>query len=365
VSGLRLDVTVPGERFPVAIAWETAHTALGLFGPSGAGKTTVLEALAGLRAGARGRIEVGGRCWLDSARGIRLLPEQRGVGYVPQEMLLFPHLDVLGNLRFGEGRARRAARRLSVERILEVLELRELAQRPVQALSGGERQRVALGRALASAPELLLLDEPLASLDLPLRRRILPYLLRVREEFAIPTVHVSHDPAEVSLLCQELCVLGSGQVLACGRPHEVLGLGSGVDADALVNVLRGSVVSVADSLAMIEIEPGLVVAVTDPGGLGRGQQVACELRATDILLARGSPPGLSAQNILAATVREVGPAVAADSHAAAVVTVALGATQRPLTVVVSRVASRELGLAPASPVYVVFKAQSCRLLAAL
>lgn len=369
-AGLRLELAVPCGDFAVALAWETTETALGLFGPSGAGKSSVLEALAGLRRGARGRIEVGGSTWLDSARGIALPPERRGVGYVPQELALFPHRDVLSHLRFGERRAKRAAqesRRLAPERVLDLLELAPLAHRPVTALSGGERQRVALGRALCSGPELLLLDEPLVSLDLALRRRILPYLLRVREEFGIPTVHVSHEPSEVALLCREVCVLSRGQVVACGPPAEVFGahsLAAGEGGAGLVNVLAGTVSVLAESLAMIEIEPGLRIAAADDGSFVPGQRVAIELRATDILLARGPVAGLSAQNVLAATVREVHAPLGDDVHAAAVVSAALGREGQPIAIVVSQRACRELELAPGAAVHLIFKAQVCRLLAA-
>ena len=371
--GLRLDLEVPCGSFDLAIAWETEQSALGLFGASGAGKSSVLEALAGIRRGARGRIEVCGRTWLDSGRGVALAPEARGVGYVPQEAALFPHRDVLGNLRFGERRARHAPRptqRLSAEHVLELLELGDLAHRPVALLSGGERQRVALGRALCSAPDLLLLDEPLASLDLPLRRRILPYLLRIRDEFGIPTVHVSHDPSEITLLSREVCVLDAGRVVACGPPRAIFGahrLGAGSDGRSgqeMGNVLEGRVAAVAESLAMVEIEPGLCIAVADEGHFVSGQRVAFEVRASDILLARGPATGLSAQNILAATVGEVHLPESGDLHAAAVVNASLGRQAQPIAVVVSRRACRELALAPGVPVHLVFKAQACRLLAA-
>ena len=370
--GLRLDLEVPCDGFDVAIAWETERTALGLFGASGAGKSSVLEALAGIRRGARGRIEVAGRTWLDSRRGVNLAPEARGVGYVPQEAALFPHRDVLGNLRFGERRARRSGqsdRRLSPESVLELLELTPLARRPVTALSGGERQRVALGRALCSAPDLLLLDEPLASLDLALRRRILPYLLRIRAEFGIQTLHVSHDPSEITLLCREVCVLDAGRVVGCGPPREIFGAhrlwtGSAeISGQEMVNVLEGRVAAVAESLAMIEIETGLRIAVADEGHFVSGQRVAFEVRASDILLARGPATGLSAQNILAATVSEVHLPASEDLHAAAVVNALLGRQQQPIAVVVSRRACRELALAPGTAVHLVFKAQVCRLLA--
>lgn len=366
---LSIDLEIACGSFDAAIAWESSETALGLFGPSGSGKSSVLEALAGLRRGVRGRIEVGGRTWLDSARGIELAPEARGVGYVPQELALFPHRDVMAHLHFGARRARHARPAepgLAPERVLELLELGPLVHRPVTELSGGERQRVALGRALCSGPGLLLLDEPLASLDLALRRRILPYLLRVREEFGIPTVHVSHEPSEVTLLCSEVCVLAHGRVVACGPPATVFGahpLAAGEGGAGLVNVVSGTVESVAESLATIEIEPGLRIAVADEGSFAPGQQVACELRASDILLARGPVSGLSAQNVLPATVRAVHPPQAGDRHAAAVVSATLGQGERAIAVVVSQRACRELALVPGAAIHLIFKAQACRLLA--
>jgi molybdate transport system ATP-binding protein len=367
-AGLRLELTVPCRRFEVSIAWETERSALGLFGPSGSGKTTVLEAIAGLRPEARGRVEVGGRTWLDSARGVRLAPEARGVGYVPQDTLLFPHLDVLGNLGVGLRRARASARRQRPERVLDVLELEALARRPVAELSGGERQRVALGRALCSAPDLLLLDEPLASLDLALRRRILPYLVRVRDELGIPTLHVSHDASEVTVLCDEVCVLSDGRVVGRGRPDEVFAAGAlapGVDPDGgFVNVLRGAVERVEDGLASVALEPGLRVAVGDDGGLAAGRGVAIGLRASDVILAAERPEGLSAQNVLPAVVREVRLPAAGAAAGPALVVAELGRTARPLAVAVSLRACRELGLAAGSRVHLVFKAQACRPLAA-
>jgi molybdate transport system ATP-binding protein len=362
---LRLDLAVPCGGFEVSIAWETSEAALGLFGPSGAGKTTVLEAIAGLRPEARGRIEVGGRTWLDSARRVRLAPEERRVGYVPQDLRLFPHLDVLGNLRIGARRARASARRESLEQVLDVLELGPLARRSPAELSGGERQRVALGRALCSAPDLLLLDEPLANLDVRLRRRILPYLLRVREELRIPTLHVSHDTAEVTVLCDEVALLAEGRIVATGRPADVFTAAAPeLDADApegVVNVLRGTVERVAESLATLALEPGLHVAVADDGSLAPGRRVAVGLRASDIILAVGSPQGLSAQNTVAAVVKDVRiPPVGA-----ALVIATVGNAAQPLAIAVSRQACRELGLAAGSPVHLVFKAQACRLVAAL
>ena len=179
-----------------------------LFGPSGAGKTTVLDAIAGLRTPEAGSIAVGDRVLFDAASRVDLPPHARHVGYVPQDVALFPHMDVRRNVLYG----RRTGQKLQLETVAAMLEVGALLDRRVPDLSGGERQRVALARALMSAPELLLLDEPLAAVDVERRRRILPYLLRVRDELGIPVIYVSHDRGEVDQLADRVIVLENGRV---------------------------------------------------------------------------------------------------------------------------------------------------------
>lgn len=193
----------------------------GVFGASGAGKTSLLDLIAGLRRPGCARIQLGGRTLADPAAGIFVRPEHRRVGYVPQDGALFPHLDVRGNLLYGQ-RAAGSDPRLTLEAVAEVLEIGALlGRRHVAELSGGERQRVALGRALLASPEALLLDEPLAALDAGLKERILPYLFRVRDEFALPMLLVTHAPAEVMALCDEAVVLERGKIVAQGTPAEL------------------------------------------------------------------------------------------------------------------------------------------------
>jgi molybdate transport system ATP-binding protein len=189
-----------------------------LFGPSGSGKTTVLDAIAGLRRPARGSIVVNGRTLFSSTEGINLPPHKRHVGYVPQDVALFPHLDVRRNVTYGQ----RPGQRLSLEAVALILEVGSLLDRGVSMLSGGERQRVALARALMSAPDLLLLDEPLAAVDLELRRRILPYLERVRDELAVPILYVTHDRDEARRFGDHILVLDRGVVVAAGAPGDAL-----------------------------------------------------------------------------------------------------------------------------------------------
>jgi molybdate transport system ATP-binding protein len=209
VIALELDVRVGQGEFSLAVRDSAEVQVLGLAGPSGAGKTTLLEALAGLRQ-AEGVIRVGGRTLLDSAAGIDLPPRQRRVGYVPQDARLFPHLNVRRNLEYG---ARDAAR---VDAVAEMLEVANLLDRPTTGLSGGERQRVALGRALAAQPDLLLLDEPLGALDPARRDRILPYVLRARKALGVAMIWVTHDVQELIHAADRALVIDSGRVVHAG-----------------------------------------------------------------------------------------------------------------------------------------------------
>jgi molybdate transport system ATP-binding protein len=186
-----------------------------LLGPSGAGKTTILDTLAGLRRPQAGTIAIGERVLFSSALRLDVPAHRRRVGYVPQDVALFPHMNVRRNVLYG----RRAGGRLPLESVAGILEVQLLLERRVTELSGGERQRVALARALMSGPEVLLLDEPLAAVDLELRRRILPYLARVRDELGVPIVYVTHDRTEAALLADDVLVLEAGRVVQHAAMH--------------------------------------------------------------------------------------------------------------------------------------------------
>jgi molybdate transport system ATP-binding protein len=218
LEGFRLPLT------PFALELDAALSAhvTAVFGPSGAGKTSLLEAVAGLRHPEKGRIVLSGRVLDDAAARVRVPPRQRSVGYVTQDDSLFPHLSVAGNLRYGENRG--AARRapLGEDRVINTLGLASLLDRRPATLSGGERRRVALGRALLSAPEILLLDEPLSGLDRPLKERVLEHLLKVKAAFPLPILFVTHEAAEVAALADEVVVLERGRMAGRGRPAELL-----------------------------------------------------------------------------------------------------------------------------------------------
>jgi len=211
---IAIDIQLTQGSFRLEVTARVNGKATAIFGPSGSGKTTTLDAIAGLRAPDRGAITIDGRALFSSSQRINLPPHQRHVGYVPQDVALFPHMNVRRNLLYG----RHPGSSPPLERVVSMLEIESLVDREVGALSGGERQRVALGRALMSGPSLLLLDEPLAAVDVPLRRRILPYLERVRDELHLPIVYVSHDREEVQRLADYVIVLDAGRVTAAGAP---------------------------------------------------------------------------------------------------------------------------------------------------
>jgi len=310
---LHLEVRLELTSFALEVSIDAARRVTGIFGPSGAGKTSLLEAVTGLRRGARGTIRFGDETWLATDRAIFVPPEERRVGYVPQEGLLFPHLDVRGNLRAGAPRRARRPERDDAEmaRVSALLEIDALLDRPVATLSAGQRQRVALARAVCSRPRLLVLDEPLASLDLPLRRRILPFLRRLRDELDLPILYVSHEPVEILALAEEVVVLREGRVVAQGPPARVLG---DPDVFALApdpeydNVLAARAGAPEDGEGrVVELAPGLPFRVPAfPGDAGSTALV--EIPAQQVLLAVEPPRGLSAQNVLAGVVREVRPA---------------------------------------------------------
>jgi molybdate transport system ATP-binding protein len=216
---IEVDIRLTQGTFRLNLSATFNGKATAIFGPSGSGKTTTLDAIAGLRTPDRGAIRIDGRALYSSEQRVNLPSHQRHVGYVPQDVALFPHMNVRRNLLYG----RHPGISPPLERVVSMLEIEPLVDREVRALSGGERQRVALGRALMSGPSLLLLDEPLAAVDVPLRRRILPYLERVRDELHLPIVYVSHDRDEVQRLADYVVILEAGRVTAAGNPSALLG----------------------------------------------------------------------------------------------------------------------------------------------
>jgi molybdate transport system ATP-binding protein len=355
---IRLDLEAPLARFPLRIEAELRSRVTAVMGPSGAGKTSLLDAIAGLRAIARGRVAIDDDVLVDTAAGRRLPPQQRRVGYVPQDAGLFPHLTVRENVLFGaRGRAAEAVH------AVEALEIGHLEARYPSSLSGGEKQRVALARALATRPRLLLLDEPLAALDVSLRERIVPYLLRIRDEWATPMLYVTHNVGEALALAGEVLLLDAGGVEAQGPPLALLGT-PGLSREAragIDNLLPGHVSAhdPAGGVTRVLLPGGLVVAVSMAAELPTGSAVTLAIRAEDVLVAIEPVRGLSARNVYPAVVSgiERGPA---DAALRCMVHPELPEWLVRLT----PAAVTELGLATESRVWLAVKSHSVRIASA-
>jgi molybdate transport system ATP-binding protein len=205
VIELTLDVMMRQQSFLLEVHESASVEVLGLFGPSGSGKTSLLEAIAGIRTPDEGVIRVGDRTLFDSRAPINVPARDRRIGYVPQDALLFPHLNVTGNIQYGS--------HSNEAGLVDILDLQPLLGRRVQALSGGEKQRVAIARALMTKPSILLLDEPLAAVDRERRDVILPYVLRIRRELHVPLIYVTHDSEEMSSIADRVLTLDGGRVV--------------------------------------------------------------------------------------------------------------------------------------------------------
>lgn len=340
-------------RFSLDVAFEARAGITVLFGRSGSGKTTIVNAVAGLLMPREGRIAVDGRVLLDTASGIRLKPHRRRLGYVFQEGRLFPHLSVRQNLAYGAWFAPRRARREDMGRVVEMLGIGALLDRMPGSLSGGEKQRVAIGRALLAAPSMLLADEPLAALDEARKAEILPYFERLRDEAGLPVLYVSHSASEVARLATTVVALEAGRILAMGPAADVL-----VDPSVLPAGAREAG-AILTARIVRHHEDGL--SELDANGLplflprvaqAPGRALRVRIAAHDVILSRGRPTGLSALNILPGTVREIragegpGALVAIDTPAGR------------LLARITRRSARVLELAPGVDVHAVIKSVS-------
>ncbi len=354
---VEIDIALPLPGFELRVQADLASGVTAVMGPSGSGKTSLLETIAGLRRRARGRVAVGGELLLDSSRGFSLAPERRRVGYVPQDAALFPHLSVHDNVRFG-ARADAAA----VEAAIDTLELRPLLGRDPRSLSGGEKQRVALARALATRPRLLLLDEPLAALDVQLRERVLPWLMRVRDEWSLPCLYVTHSVGEALAAARHALLLRDGRVEARGEPRSLLGsaalVGEAQEA-GIENLWPGRVEAhdAVGGVTRVRTADGLEVAVALVADRPAGSSVTLALRAEDVLVADAPVAGLSARNVYVARI---------DSLEATGVDVTLRCTLEvgagELLARVTPAAVRALGLEAGRAVWLAVKSHSIRLL---
>jgi molybdate transport system ATP-binding protein len=336
---LRLDFSLPLRSFDVELALDVAAETVALVGPSGAGKTSVLRAVAGLARPTRGVIACGEETWFDSERSIDVRPEDRSVGYVFQEYALFPHLTVQQNVTFGGGRA---------DRLLSRLRIEHLARTKPAELSGGERQRVAVARALARSPRVLLLDEPMAALDPHTRGSVRAELHDLLRELRLPALLVTHDFEDAAALADRIGVLAEGRLRQLGTPQDLLGS----PADPFVarlagaNVLSGVAAEMANGLTGVLLDAGPTIFAADAGS-GRTDVV---VYPWDVSLAREAPDD-SALNHVRDEIVSLTP---------------LGNRARVrlklLTAEVTTASIERLGLVPGDPVVASFKATQARLL---
>jgi molybdate transport system ATP-binding protein len=296
-------------RFALDVGFASGAGLTALFGRSGAGKTSVVNIIAGLIRPERGRVVVDGNVLLDTARGIFVPMHRRRIGYIFQEGRLFPHLTVRQNLLYGRWFSRRGARQATIGEVGALLGIEHLLDRRPGALSGGEKQRVAIGRALLSNPRLLLMDEPLAALDTPRKDEILPYIERLRDEAGIPIVYVSHAIAEVTRLATTMVLMSEGKVDAVGPVTELMGRldlyprTGRFEAGAVIETRVAGHDSVY-GLTHLSCAAGEIrVPRLD---LPEGAAVRVRIRARDVIVATTLPTGLSALNALPGRVAEIG-----------------------------------------------------------
>lgn len=349
-----LDVAISRrlDAFAIDVTFRAQSGITALFGRSGAGKTSVINMLAGLLKPDEGAIRVDGEVLFDAANGIDIPPERRRLGYVFQESRLFPHYTVAGNLQYGLRRLRTDDRRIGFEAIVDLLELSALLHRLPRNLSGGERQRVAIGRALLTSPRLLLMDEPLANLDQTHRLEILPFIERLRDELAVAVVYVSHNMNEIVRLADTVVLLSDGRVAATGSVAEIT---SRLDLSPLTG--RWDAGAVLDVTVDGQDETWALTRLAFAGGallvphlnLPAGERLRVRVRARDVSLALAPPQDISVLNILRGRIIELGE----DDGPQIDVMLDVGSR---LWARVTRKSMHELGLAPGKEVYALIKA---------
>ena len=311
-----------------------------LFGPSGSGKTTLLRCLAGLERAPDGHLEVNGEIWQDDSQGIYLPTHRRPLGYVFQEASLFPHLNVRRNLEYGWKRIPATQRRVGFDQAVELVGISQLLDCDPARLSGGERQRVAIARALLVSPDLLLMDEPLAALDLASKKDILPYLERLHDELSIPVLYVSHSPDEVARLADYMVLMEGGKTVASGPLKDMLArldlpLAHGDEAGVVIDTVVGEH-DETYHLTRLDFVGGAISVARQPHDLG--YRLRLRIHARDVSLALNRHADSSILNILPARVEEI-----ADENPAQVV-VRLEAGGVPLLARITRKSCSVLGL---------------------
>lgn len=350
---LEVDIKRRLGEFSVDAAFTSAPGITALFGRSGAGKSSIINMISGLLRPDSGRIVVDGRVLCDGDKGIHMPPRKRRIGYVFQESRLFPHLKVRRNLLYGQRFTPRAEQFVDFDQIVDLLGIHHLLDQRPPALSGGERQRVAIGRALLTSPRLLLMDEPLASLDVARKNEILPYIERLRDQFRLPVVYVSHAFNEVARLADQLIVLADGRVKAAGSVTQVTGsLAAGIvmGRDQAGSVIEARVIGHDDSdgLTRLRSQGGDLIVPYAPE-LTVASTVRVHIHALDVAIATQRPVRVSIQNILPAQISEI--SVQGSTHAE----IRLDAAGMPIIAHITQKALRELQLEVGHDVFALVK----------
>lgn len=323
-----------------------------LFGRSGAGKSSIINMISGLLKPDRGRIAVDGRVLFDHEQRINLPPRKRRIGYIFQESRLFPHLKVRRNLLYGRRFTPAGEHYVELDRIVDMLGIEHLLERRPPMLSGGERQRVAIGRALLASPRLLLMDEPLASLDAQRKNEILPYIERLRDELQLPIVYVSHQFEDVARLADRLVIMDNGTPVAAGPLAEVvnhLDLSRLAGLDLAGAIVEAKVAGHDDVFGLTRLVcPGghLLVPMT---GHANGALVRVRIRTADVSIATRPPTDISVQNVLSARIDEISDEPGASA------TLRLDAAGTCIMARITRKSVQELDLAPGRAVYALIK----------
>jgi molybdate transport system ATP-binding protein len=348
---MSLDLDIEHERggFRLSARFSSQPGVTALFGRSGSGKTTLVNIVAGLIRPRSGRVSVDGQTLVDCERGVFVPAHRRRVGYVFQESRLFPHLSVRQNLLYGRWFAKGADGAAGdFEQVLQMLGIDRLLERDPQSLSGGEKQRVAIGRALLARPRLLLMDEPLASLDEARRAEIMPYLERLRDEAGVPILYVSHSVAEVARLATTVVILNEGEVTAVGPVLDILPLSDAGDAGS---VLDAVVARHDDTFNLTELASPAGELQVPMLAAPVGAHVRLYIRARDVMLSLQAPQEISALNVLAGKVARIAPAGTQSD-------IRLDCNGVNLLARLTAKSVQRLALAPGRPVYAVIKSVS-------
>ncbi len=349
---LEVDIAGRSGTFPVEAHFHAPDGVTSLFGQSGSGKSTITNMIAGLLRPDEGRISVDGEVLFDSRGGIDVPVRRRRIGHVFQDARLFPHLTVKSNLTFARWAGGRQDSR-SLDEVVELLGIDHLLDRKPGTLSGGERQRVAIGRALLSAPRLLLMDEPLASLDQGRKSDILPYLDRLRSEAGIPIIYVSHSMEEVARLSQTLVIVSDGKTIAHGPVADILArvdLGRATGRHEASALLEGRISQVDRAWGLSTVDLGEGQTMQVPGlETATGEAIRLRIRARDVALALDRPTGISIRNALAGTVK----AITDEKGPYTEILCKVG--RQNLRARLTRASAAELGLHPGKSVFLLIK----------